>query len=117
MKPLTFHVPKSEAVIQREILDWLTKQGIWNKRIPAQGIRGTNGRKIKSPLAGMPDILFIHPNSDAKVGFIEVKSEIGKLSPIQKETIEQLENEGCLVIVAQSLDDIIPHLTIKSFTI
>lgn len=53
--------------------------------------------------SGYPDIFAF---KNGKTLFVEVKSEKGKLSELQKYRIEQLQKQCFEVIVARSLDDI-----------
>ncbi len=104
----------AERDIQKQILDWLKENGIWHRRIPLGAPRHA-GVKKKNPMRGMPDIMFARPGSNGQMGFIEVKDLKGKLSDIQEEVIWELEQEDFLVIIAHSLDDVIPYIKIKTF--
>lgn len=98
-----------EALIQSQILSWLTAEKIWHRRIPLGPVSHGGVRK-KNPLRGMPDIIGIIPDSPGRMFAIEVKTQEGVLSPIQEETIKELEGEGVLVILARSLEDVRAYL-------
>jgi Holliday junction resolvase len=56
---------------------------------------------IKTNLNGIPDLLCLKDNRSL---FIEVKSEKGKLSEIQKYRINQLKNHGFEVQILNNLE-------------
>lgn len=58
---------------------------------------------IKTNLNGIPDLLALKNN---KAIFIEVKSEKGKLSEIQKYRINELKNHGFEVHILNSTDNL-----------
>lgn len=107
-------MPKSEAQIQKEILDYLSAVRILHWRIPVDSVRTGSGARRKSNLRGFPDILGILPQTNGNVFFVEVKGPKGKLSEDQLAFHKKLRNEDCLVITAKSLEDvryfIDPHL-------
>lgn len=53
--------------------------------------------------AGIPDLLIIY-NGEAI--WIELKTSTGVLSDIQKWTITELQNHGCMVYIVRSLDEL-----------
>lgn len=57
---------------------------------------------IKVSVAGYPDLQLTHP--DRPTVYIEVKSDIGRLSEIQKYRHEQLKKEGFTVLVSRPSD-------------
>lgn len=106
---------KPEASIQKEILAWLKAEKIWHRRLPAQGIRGSKGGRIPSPLKDMPDLMFRDQRKDGVMAFAEIKTEDGSLSEGQEQTIWELEQEGFEVFVVRSLEEFTQCVTIKSF--
>jgi len=80
-----------ESQIQSQIIHWLEKEGWLVVKI------------IQTNKNGWPD-LQLH-----KFGvtvFVEVKSENGKVSELQKYRHQQLIDEGFLVIITKSLKDL-----------
>jgi Holliday junction resolvase len=67
-----------ESTIQRKIIKALTASGHYVIKL------------IQTNKNGIPDLLVIKPRGE--VYFIEVKSESGKLSPLQKHRIQELSN-------------------------
>ena len=61
--------------------------------------------KREGVVAGIPDLQVLMPNS--KNFFIELKTEKGRLSKSQKETIPFMQEKGHQVIVCFGLDDTI----------
>lgn len=62
----------------------LTQSGKWRTQVQADG-------------AGFPDLVIVR-EKDGKLCFIECKSDIGKLTPLQKEWIDTLKkNRGIAV--------------------
>jgi Holliday junction resolvase len=55
---------------------------------------------IKTNKNGIPDLIALKPN---EVYFVEVKTEKGRLSELQKYRIEELESKGFKVDVKNSL--------------
>lgn len=71
------------------------------------GIRKLGGRAYKfiSPgNAGVPDRMVILPGG--KIVFVELKTESGRLSSVQKFQIGQMEAMGCDVRVLYGADDV-----------
>ena len=65
--------------------------------------RGWNVIKIiRASVAGYPDLQLTHP--DRPTIYIEVKSNTGRLSPIQKYRHEELEAKGFKVITSRPAD-------------
>jgi Holliday junction resolvase len=55
---------------------------------------------IKTNKNGIPDLIALKPN---EVYFVEVKTEKGRLSELQKYRIEELESKGFKVDIKNSL--------------
>lgn len=75
------------------------------ERILTEEVKRLGGRAYKwvSPgNDGVPDRIAILP--DTGVIFVELKSETGKLSPVQKVQIERLRNLGQWVEIVKGLD-------------
>ena len=78
----------SEAAIQRQVMKALEKEG-W-----------TCVKLIQTNLNGMPDLLCLRGGMTM---FIEVKSETGKVSPMQLHRIEKLKMNGFGAYVVSSV--------------
>ena len=52
---------------------------------------------------GIPDILFI---SDGEVIFFEIKTQYGRLMPMQEYTIRKLNESGVKAYLVRTLDDV-----------
>lgn len=64
--------------------------------------RGLFVRKIESPgYAGMPDLFIAYQGRSL---WLELKTETGRLSELQKVTIDDMRQQGCSVEVAFGLD-------------
>jgi Holliday junction resolvase len=70
----------SEAKVQAKKIKDLEEQGYYVIKL------------MKTNKNGIPDLIAIPKNSD--VLFVEVKSESGKLSPLQEYRIKELNNHG-----------------------
>ncbi len=108
----------SEAQILKQILQWLSLERIWHRRINTQGIvmvsRGET-RMRRNPATGMPDLLLC---IDGRLVAIEVKSRRGRVSPEQDRTLSELAGEGASVCVARSLEDVMRFITtVRDFAI
>ena len=65
--------------------------------------RGAMAWKFTSPgRQGVPDRVVILPGG--RIIFVELKTETGKLSPIQKTTIARLRAQGCEVRVVYGME-------------
>jgi hypothetical protein len=72
------------------------------KMMKAAEARGCRAVKMHvEGRAGWPDLLVICPGG--RVGFVEVKTPTGRLSPMQGRVIGQLEDLGVPVTVARSV--------------
>lgn len=85
-----------EAVIQRQIIEYIEKLGFYVVKI------------IQCNKNGFPDLMVLYAGS---VIFIEVKSATGKLSELQKYRIQQLSDLGYTTIITQSLTHFKNELT------
>jgi Holliday junction resolvase-like predicted endonuclease len=80
-----------ESIIQKQIMKWLESEGWYVVKI------------IQTNKNGWPD-LQIH--LDGITIFIEVKSEEGKVSELQKYRHEQLQKKGFHIIITSSLNNL-----------
>jgi hypothetical protein len=71
---------------------------------------GSKKTFIKSPMAGLPDILGILKTKPGKLFAIEIKNAKGKLSQGQEYWIRKLETCGVVVIVSRDLKQVIEVL-------
>lgn len=98
---------RPEAAIQRAITLGLQARGLWVVRVAGQGTMQYigPGRAVlkQSEMAGFPDLLVLGPTGRA--AWLEVKSLVGRLSPLQKSRHERLSALGHVVAVVRSLDD------------
>jgi hypothetical protein len=96
-----------ETDIQRAICDYLALKGyLFSRTNNAPVYDKTHGAHRALPKytrRGWPDICLIH---NGKFYGIEVKTEIGKLRPEQKELGAEIIANGGHYIVARSIDDI-----------
>ncbi len=105
----------TEAQIQRQILEWAGYLGLrlwrFNSGMIALG-EATNKRIIRLGQAGTPDLIgyftkrFANGKWAGKFIAIEVKAGKNKPSDIQKRTLDEIEKDGALVLVAYSLKDV-----------
>tara|TARA_R110000868_G_scaffold35798_1_gene127854 strand:- start:23062 stop:23325 length:264 start_codon:yes stop_codon:yes gene_type:complete len=80
-----------EQFIQKKILNYLEDNGHYCLKL------------AKTNKNGIPDIIAIKQN---EVFFIEVKSEKGIVSELQKHRIDELKQNGIKTLVVRSLDEL-----------
>ena len=80
-----------ESELQTKIKDKLTKSGWLVVKLE------------KTSWNGIPDLMCIRKGN---VIFLEVKTEIGIVAPLQEHRIEVLNAYGCFARVVRSLDDV-----------
>lgn len=100
----------NEAAIQSQIISYLRRSGHLVCRVPLGGVKHTLKGKTffkKNPLAGFPDLFFLHADKSGRMICVEVKSEKGRQSPLQKEWQAKLESFGITYILARSVRDVI----------
>jgi hypothetical protein len=102
----------SEHVIQRTAVQWIRQ---WTPyvcfAIPngENRSRVTGGRlKAEGVLAGVPDLCI-----PALSLFIEMKTDVGEVSPTQKEVHERLRKDGQTVEVCRSVEDVMRVVMIE----
>lgn len=97
----------SEAQIQNQILDYLTKKGYTCWRQNTAGIYNQQGGFYRKPskyhVNGVSDIIVL---SEGKAYFIEVKSHSGRQEPDQVLFQKFVERAGCEYILAYCLEDV-----------
>lgn len=101
---------KPEAAIQRLIIDWLSVERIWHRRMNsgATVIPSARGNRfIRYGSVGMADILatFQHKGR-LSVVWIEVKAPKGVQSEAQAMFEEEVQEQGHVYLLARSLDDV-----------
>ena len=94
-----------EADALREILRYLKLAGIFHIRVNQGGVplHDGSGRYRPGPTRGVSDV---HIILDGKAGWIEVKSDKGRLSDAQAEFLAAVERAGGIAIVARSAKDV-----------
>lgn len=77
----------------------------WFTAIPAGGGGEWHGKRKKriGYRAGTPDMMIL---SDRLAFFLEVKTDSGRLSEAQRDTVERIKAAGCPVAVVRSIDDV-----------
>jgi hypothetical protein len=107
--------PIKETDIQKEILDWLTAQGIFCWRNNTQGTWDAALKMYRKPggkhaMKGVSDILGIMPSRypvlAGKILTIEVKKPGGKISEAQALFLGKVNSEGGVGFIAFSLQDV-----------
>jgi hypothetical protein len=109
-----------EGMVLKQILDWLAAKHIlafrMNTGAVASEYKGKQ-RFMRFGTPGMADILAFPPNKrivwsnydhsrETNVLWIEVKSEKGKQSELQKSFQKQVENYGHKYVVARGITDV-----------
>src|SRR5262245_28997508 len=108
-KPHARSIPAPEILIHQGIIDALKLAVAPNVRFfhcPNEGERAPEYAyrlKRMGVVAGVPDIIIIMPKG--RVGFLEVKTDTGKLSIAQKEFRDDVINLGCPYAVVLSITD------------
>lgn len=98
-----------EKDIQAQILQYLAYRGIFAIRLNNTPIfdvkRGIFRRMPKYTPRGVPDIFgILEPNG--RTLLIEVKTDKGRLSPSQKDFLDEAKKCGALAFVARSIEDV-----------
>jgi hypothetical protein len=97
--------PATEAQIQRAIIRRLAARGIVALHVRNEGKRSDVERLravADGLMPGFPDLILI--GTHGRVGFLEVKSGTGRLSPQQRDRIAMLHRRGQLVAVVRDQD-------------
>jgi hypothetical protein len=100
----------SEHVIQRQAVQWIRQSTPYVVFAIPNGenrSRVTGGRlKAEGVLAGVPDLCI-----PALSLFIEMKTDVGEVSPMQKAMHEDLRRDGQTVEVCRSVEEVIYQVT------
>lgn len=76
-------------------------------RVPLGGVTQAGGKfRTRNPMTGHPDIAGILPGTAGRYFTVEVKAARGKFSTMQLKWRYDLEQSGCLVVSARSLQDV-----------
>jgi hypothetical protein len=110
---MTRSLPASEFAIHcgiAKVLRMLAAPGVIWTHFPAGEIRDARtGAKLKhmGVRAGVADFIVIIPTPSDRplLGFLEVKTERGRLSPAQELFRDDVAAAGCLHSVARSIDE------------
>lgn len=89
----------SETALSKSIRQALTKAGFWVVRLQSSGRRGS--RSVASGEPGLPDICVL----DAGPMFLEVKTDIGKLSDAQLRWHAKALQRGVRSAVVRSVSE------------
>ena len=100
-----------EGALQRLVLDWLTAKHIFSLRMNSGTLINQAGRPVTFGTPGCADILaFPQQNIGGKFftlpWFIELKSQDGKQSELQRSFECHVKSEGIEYTLARSLDDL-----------
>jgi len=102
-----------ESGIQRLILDYLKSQRyyVWRNYV-GPILHGGSGKQVfsKNPASGMPDIMGLLKDGSGRLFAIEVKTETGRLSELQKIRIAELKKHGVIAFVARDLQTVVREL-------
>jgi len=100
-------LPLGEGAIQRAVfshLEWRGAPGVYAFHVPNGGKRTPAEAAIFKGLgarAGTPDVIVIH---SGRCYAIELKTERGRLTMVQREAIAALERAGASTAVCRGLD-------------
>jgi hypothetical protein len=109
----------TEHQIQKSLIRWANVMKLNHPElellfaVPNGGWRGkASAGKIKAEgaKAGVPDLFLAYPAHGYSGMFIEMKTEKGRLSELQKVWIDRLSSVGYLCVVAYGLDEAIESL-------
>jgi hypothetical protein len=103
----------SEQAIQAAIFEhiaWRGVKGLFAFHVPLGGYRRPVEAKIFKSLgvvAGIPDLLILH---DGRCYAIELKTELGRLTHVQRETHARMRAAGATVATCWGIDEAISTL-------
>ena len=89
-----------ESLIEAMIVKALSAKGAFVFKVPNDALWA---RRVPGAVKGAPDLVVVAPTG--VVGFIEVKTSRGGLSPAQKEVHTQLVKRNALHAVCRSVED------------
>jgi hypothetical protein len=104
---------RPEQLIQRALVErlaWQRPAGVWFCHVANGGYRRPTEAAIMAGLGvrrGAPDLLFIVAG---RTFGLELKSEHGRLSPVQRQCHAEIRSAGGVVGVAGSIDDAVALL-------
>ena len=103
-----------ESAIQIALVLWCRTRPLFKGvfSIPNGGSRNkleAYRLKREGVRAGIPDLLF--PLPQGRTLWLELKTKKGRLSPVQKDVMAELEKDGHAVLVGYGYDDAIGKLT------
>jgi len=110
---------QTEAMIQKEILDFLESKGFIVTKVN-NGTHAVRGGYIRSRNSnkGMADIIGITPGDAegavARFIAIEVKRPNGAITNEQKAFKREIEKRGGIAMIVESLGEVIQNLTIEN---
>lgn len=81
-------------MLEKDIEAWL------NKKVKALG--GISFKFVSPNNPGVPDRIYIFP--EGRVYFVELKTEIGRMSNIQKWQRERLQDMGCRFYLVKGME-------------
>lgn len=108
----------TERALQRSIIQYLALRGIFAFAVPNGAyLHGTKQQRERIAAAmkrdgmvsGAPDLVLV--SKTGGVGFLEVKTDIGRVSGNQKVVHERIAKTGAPIAVVRSVDDVIETLT------
>jgi hypothetical protein len=92
---------QTETSVSAQIADWLNNRQIYNDRLNCVSVESKFGTWIQGCKKGTPDRFAI---IQGIIIFIEVKKFGKKPTPEQLDRMEEIENAGAVVIVADSFN-------------
>lgn len=92
----------TESAIQKQILLYLSKRGIWHRRFNS-GIANMGGRYVRFGTPGLPDIM---ARTKQSIVWIEVKQPGKYLTVEQRAWKAECEQFGDVHITARSVEDV-----------
>lgn len=98
----------AESDIQRDILSWLTRHGVFHWRVALGPIKHAGVGRRANPMSGHPDIAGILPGG--RYFAVEVKTTEGRISPLQKSWLDRLNAGGAMAFVVRNADEIAEKL-------
>ena len=110
---------RKESEIQRAILDYLKVRGILAVKVGSVNVTFKSGKPERMKgrdwdaggSRGIPDIMGILPGGRALC--IEVKAPGGRATPAQARYLAAARDQGAVVFIATSVDDVITGLVCR----
>jgi hypothetical protein len=94
----------SEAIIQKAVLDYLNyRRDLYFFRSAAGQVKTESGRMFRTGKPGVPDISVIW---QGKYVGIEVKTDTGRQSDVQKRAQQDIEAAGGEYYIVRNMDDV-----------